>query len=137
MQIDSVNNTPDHQEQFNMVFVNCSKEDAIYPLTVKEIAQTQIDDKSLEKLKKHDKYTNQLIEDTLFFCKDGRMVIPKNLQHQAVSCYHHYLQHPRHTPLEEMLCAAIYRKGMQNTIRLHVKYCQDMSKRMENSQQSL
>ena len=33
-----------HQHQINMVFANHSKEDVIYPLTVKEIAQAQEDD---------------------------------------------------------------------------------------------
>ncbi len=32
-----------HQHQINMVFANHSKEDVIYPLTVKEIAQAQED----------------------------------------------------------------------------------------------
>ncbi len=72
---------------------------------------------------KYDKYTNQLIEDTELLCKDGRMVIPRSLQHQGVSWYHHYLQHPGHTCLEETLNAAMYWKGMQNTIRSHVKNC--------------
>jgi hypothetical protein len=31
--------THTHQHQMNMVFANCSKEDGIYPLTVKGIAQ--------------------------------------------------------------------------------------------------
>ena len=31
-------NTYNHQKQINMVFANHSKEDVIYPLTVKEIA---------------------------------------------------------------------------------------------------
>jgi hypothetical protein len=30
-----------HQHQINMVFANCSEEDLIYPLTVKEIAMAQ------------------------------------------------------------------------------------------------
>ena len=51
------------------------------------------------------------------------MVIPKVLQHRAVSWYHHYLQYPGHTRLEETLHAAMYWKGMQNTIRSHVKNC--------------
>eukprot|EP00804_Cyclotella_cryptica_P029110 CCRYP_005276-RB/>CCRYP_005276-RB protein AED:0.35 eAED:0.75 QI:0/0/0/1/0/0/2/0/104 len=40
------------------------------------------------------------------------MVIPQTLQNGAVSWYqyHHYLQHPGHTHLEEMLHAAIYWK---------------------------
>ena len=52
------------------------------------------------------------------------MVIPKVLHHRAVSWYHHYLQHPGHTRLEETLHAAMYWKGMRNTVRSHVKNCQ-------------
>ena len=51
------------------------------------------------------------------------MVIPRVLQRRAVSWYHHYLQHPGHTRLEETLHAAMYWKGMRNTIRSHVKNC--------------
>ncbi len=74
-------NTHDHKQQMNMVFANHIEEDVIYPLTVKETAHTQKNDKHLEKLQQHDKYTNQLIEDTQLLCKDGRMVSPKSLQH--------------------------------------------------------
>ena len=73
-----------------MVFASCNNKDVIYPLTVKEIAQAQINDESLEKLQ-NDKYTNQLIKDTHLLCMDGRMVIPKSLQYQASRWYHHYL----------------------------------------------
>ena len=113
-----------HQHQINMVFANRSKENVIYPLTVKEIAQAQEDDLVLKKLSKTDKYSTQLVEDTQVWCKDGKMVIPKVLQRRAVSWYHHYLQHPGHTRLEETLHAAMYWKGMRNTIRSHVKNCQ-------------
>ena len=115
--------THTHQHQINMVFANCSEEDVIYPLTVKEIAQAQEDDVVLKKLRKTDKCSSQLVEDTQVLCKDGKMVIPKVLQIQAVSWYHHYLQHPGHTHLEETLHATMYWKGMQNTIRSHVKNC--------------
>ena len=90
-----------------MVFANRSKEDVIYPLIVKEIAQAQKDDPVLKKLSKIDKYSTQLVEDTQVLCKDGKVVIPKVLQNQAVSWYHHYLQHPGHTRLEEMLHTAM------------------------------
>jgi hypothetical protein len=106
-----------------MVFANRSEEDVIYPLTVKEIAHAQEDDLVLKKLSKTDKYSTQLVEDTPVLCKDGKMVIPKVLQRRAVSWYHHYLQHPGHTRLEETLHAAMYWKGMRNTIRSHVKNC--------------
>ena len=107
----------------NMVFANRSKEDVIYPLTLKEIAQAQKHDAVLKKLSKTDKYSTQLVENTQVLCKDGKTVIPKVLQHRAVSWYHHYLQHPGHTRLEETLHAVMYWKGMRNTIRLHVKNC--------------
>eukprot|EP00804_Cyclotella_cryptica_P024254 CCRYP_012534-RA/>CCRYP_012534-RA protein AED:0.62 eAED:0.46 QI:0/0/0/0.5/0/0/2/0/155 len=51
------------------------------------------------------------------------MIIPTDLQHCAVSWYHHYLQHRGHTRLKETLCAAMYWKGMQNTVHKYVKNC--------------
>jgi len=94
--------THTHQHQINMVFANRSKEDVIYPLTVKEIAQAQEDHAVLKKLSKTDKSSTQLVKDAQVLCKDGKMVIPKVLQLRTVSWYHHYLQHPCHTCLEEM-----------------------------------
>jgi hypothetical protein len=37
--------------------------------------------------------------------------------------YHHYLQHPGHTRLEETIKSAIYWKGMRNTVRSITKSC--------------
>ena len=95
-----------------------------YPLTVKEIAHEQKKDQALRKLTKEDKYKLLLVENTDVLCKDGKLVIPKLLQHRNVSWYHHYLQHPRHSRLEETLRAAMYWKGMRTTIRSYVKRCQ-------------
>ena len=96
----------------NMVFSKCSKEDVIYPLIVKEIALAQANDFFLKKLSKTDKYSTQLVENTQVLCKDGEMVIPNVLQRRAVNWYHHYLQHPGHTRLEEKFHAAMYWKGV-------------------------
>eukprot|EP00804_Cyclotella_cryptica_P008335 CCRYP_020979-RA/>CCRYP_020979-RA protein AED:0.34 eAED:0.30 QI:0/0/0/0.5/0/0/2/0/355 len=76
---------------------------------------------SLKTLK--DQYSTQLVKSTELLCKDGKISIPKDLQHLAVSWYRHYLRHPGHTRLKETLCAAMYWKGMQNTIRKYVKNC--------------
>ncbi len=57
-------------------------------------------------------------------CKDGKLVIPKSLQHRTVSWYHHYLQHPGHSCLEKTLRATMYWKSMYTTIQSHVKRCQ-------------
>jgi hypothetical protein len=121
MQQESVENTSAHQEQMNLVFANRSDEDMIYPLTVREISHAQKLDASLKK--QTNKYSSQLVDNTEVLCKDGKMVIPVALQNRAVSWYHHYLQHPGHTRLEETLHAAMYWKGMRHTIRNHVKNC--------------
>jgi hypothetical protein len=44
------------------MFTDCSKEDVIYPLTVKKIAQAQKDNVVLRKLNDN-KYSTQLVED--------------------------------------------------------------------------
>ncbi len=65
----------------------------------------------------------KLFENTTFVCKDGWLVIPKPLQVHAIEWYHHYLQHPGHTCLEETMNAAMYWKGMHTTIRSLTKSC--------------
>ncbi len=97
MQAPQKKSTTNQQQQLNMMLANHSKEDVIYPLTVKEIALAQERDLVLKKLTKMEKYSTHLVEDTIVLCKDGKMAIPKVLQHRAVSWYHHYLQHPGHT----------------------------------------
>jgi hypothetical protein len=81
-------------------------------------------DKTLTALAKSDKYETLLIEKIKVLCKDGKLVIPKSLQKQVVQWYHHYLQHPGHTHLEETLRAAMYWKSMHTSIRSYVKKCQ-------------
>jgi hypothetical protein len=51
------------------------------------------------------------------------MIIPKPLQRHAVLWYHHYLQHPGHTLLEETMKATIYWKGIRTSIRSLTKSC--------------
>jgi hypothetical protein len=52
------------------MFAKLSKEDVIYLLTVREIAQAQKLDDNLEKLK--DQYSTQSVENTEVFCKKGK-----------------------------------------------------------------
>ncbi len=114
--------------QMDAVFANRSEEEEIYPLTTVEIAEAQRADATYKHLFKHNAVIDQgleikLIENTLCVCKVGRLVIPKPLQRRAVLWYHHYLQHPRHTCLEETMNAAMYWKGMRTTIRSLTKSC--------------
>jgi hypothetical protein len=112
----------------NEVFANHSDEDEIYLRTIEEIAAVQWANASLKHLFKLNAVIDQeleikLIENTTCVCKDGRLVIPKPLQMHAVKWYHHYLQHPGHTHLEETMNAAMYWKGMRTTIQSLKKSC--------------
>jgi hypothetical protein len=114
-----------HPVSMNSVLANRSEKDAIYPLTVKEIAEAQTADPTILKLTIDPQYTRQLVENTQVLYKGASMVLPTALQHRAISWYRHYLQHPGATCLEETLRAVIvmYWKGMCNTIRRYVKNC--------------
>jgi hypothetical protein len=110
------------------VFANCSNEDEIYPLTTEEIAEAQQADGTLKHLFKRNAVIDQgleikLIENTACVCKDGWLVIPKQLKVRAVKWYHCYPQHPGHTCLEEIMNAAMYWKGMRTTIQSLTKSC--------------
>jgi hypothetical protein len=89
--------SPDYEASLNFVFANTHEEESIYPLTITEIAEAQSEDVDLEASAKPDKYENQLVEDTLVYCKDCKLVISKPLQRRAVEWYQHYLQHPGST----------------------------------------
>ena len=122
-----------HDEPLQIVFANRSEEDEIYPLTVKEIAAAQKADRALQQNK--EKYKKMLVENTNILCKDGKLVIPKSLQHRAVSWYHHYLQHPGNTRLEETLRAVMYWTNMRQTVRSYVKNCRSCQINKRQSKQ--
>jgi hypothetical protein len=114
--------------QMNQVFVNRSEEDEIYPLILKEIVEAQKADSKLKHFFKSNAVLDkglelQLIEHKICICHKGWPVIPKPLQGREVTWYHHYLQHPGHTSLEETMKAAICWKGMRNTIQSKMKSC--------------
>jgi hypothetical protein len=80
---------------------------------VKEIVEAQKADSKLKHFFKSNAVLDkglelQLIENKGCICHKRWLVIPKPLQGRAVMWYHHYLQHPGHTHLEETMKAAIY-----------------------------
>jgi hypothetical protein len=77
---------------------------------------------------------HHLIEDTKVLYKNGKLMIPTSLRHMAVNWYHHYLQHPGHSRLEEMMRSMMYWKGMRTTIRRYVKTCQSFQVNKRHSQ---
>ena len=107
----------------NQAFTNCRSKEEIYPLTVSEIAEKQIKEKALQQQRMMSKYEAILIENTCVLCKNGKLVVPKTLQHKAVAWYHHYLCHPGNTRLEESFRAAVYWKNMQKDVQYYVNNC--------------
>ena len=69
-----------YTEFMNPVFANPSKENSIYPLTTREIAESQSKDAQLVALTTQDGYSTKLVENIKVLCKDGKLVIPKDLQ---------------------------------------------------------
>ena len=59
----------------NLLFANQDDEDAIYPLTTREIAEAQKHDIELNTMTDKDGYSTQLVENTKVLCKNGKMAI--------------------------------------------------------------
>ena len=113
----------------SFVYASRSDDEEIFPLTIMEIADCQRSDKTLkgffkpggEKLLKH--YSLRVVEDVEVLCEGDKIVIPAKLQTRAIQWYHHWLQHPGHTRLEETLRAVMTWPGMRDQVRKYVKHC--------------
>jgi hypothetical protein len=120
---DNLDSYTDKHDDWNLVFAHHKEEDEIYPLTLIEIADAQRKDPELKVYYKKNAQMPQkdicfhLIKDTKVLCKNGKIIIPASLRHRTVNWYHHYLQHPGHLRLEEMMRSMMYWKGMRTTIR--------------------
>ena len=105
------------------------EDEMIYPLMIAEISAAQKEDKELKEYfsdsnpKRNSKYDLVVIGDERVLANGTRMVVPKSLRRHAVAWYHHYLQHPGHTHLEETIKATMYWPKMRELIRKHVKTC--------------
>ncbi len=116
-------------DNWNLMFAHHKEEEEVYPLTLAEIADAQHKDQELKNYFKnnaimpHKDMGIQLIEDTKVLCKNGKVIIPTSLCQRAVKWYHHYLQHPGHSRLEETMRSVMYWKGMRTTIWRYIKSC--------------
>jgi hypothetical protein len=122
------------------VFAHHKEEEEVYPLTFTEIADAQRKDRELKAYLKKNAIMPQkdiglhLIEDIKVLCKNGKVMIPISLRHRAISWYHHYLQHPGLSRLEETIRSMMYWKGMHTTIRKYVKSCRSCQVNKRHSQ---
>jgi hypothetical protein len=137
---DNLDSYTDKHNDWNLVFAHHEEEDKKNSLTLTKIADAQRKDQELKVyFKKNAKNATKdmgfhLIEDTKVLCKNGKNIIPTSLRHRAVSWYHHYLQHPGHSRLEETMRSVMYWKGMHTTIRKYVKTCQSCQINKRHSQ---
>ncbi len=126
---DSLDSHTNKHDDWNLVFAHHKEEEEVFTLTLTEIADAQHKDHELKAYFKINAIMPQkdmgiqLIEDTKVLCKNGKAMIPTSLCQRAVRWYHHYLQHPGHSRLEERMRSMMYWKGMHTTIRKHVESC--------------
>jgi hypothetical protein len=116
-------------DKWNFVFAYHKEEDEIYIFTIIDIAEAQRKDQEQKVYYKKNTQMPQkdtcfhLIEDTKVICKNDKRIISASLWRRAVSWYHHYLQHPGHLRLEEMMRSMMYWNGMRTTIWGYIKTC--------------
>ena len=110
------------------------EQEEIFPLTIPEIVDAQLSDKDLCRYfedggaSSTDRYEIAVIEDQRVVTEKGKIVIPKSLQTRTVMWYHHYLQHPGSTRLEETLRATMTWDGLRKTVRRHTETCHSCQK---------
>jgi hypothetical protein len=134
---DSLDSYTNKHEDWNLMFAHHEEVEELYPLTLTEIADVQHKEKAYFRKNATMPQKNigiHLIEDTKVLCKNGKVMIPTYLWHRAVSWYHHYIQHPGHSRLEETMRSVIYWKGMHTTIRKYIKSCRSCQVNKRHSQ---
>jgi hypothetical protein len=137
---DNQDSYTDKHDDWNLVFAHHKEEEEVYPLTLIEIADAQCKDQELKAYFKKNAIMPQknmgiqIIEDIKVLCKNGKVIIPTSLRKRAVKWYHHSLQHPGHSRLEETMRSMMYWKGMHTTIWKYVKSCRSCQFNKRHSQ---
>ena len=78
-QEESISQSTCTKESMNLVFANQEDEEAVYPLTTREIAEAQKHGIELNTMTVKYACTTQLVENTKVLCKDGKMFIPTSI----------------------------------------------------------
>ena len=132
--------TPAYMQSYSHVFATNLSDDEIYHLTVSEIADAQRADPTWKKLFKEERSKSGIrkviIDETeVLVFEKSRLVIPSVLRSRALQWYHHYLQHPGTSRLEETLIAVMYWPGLRADVKRLVKSCERCQKGKRRKQQ--
>ena len=111
-------------------------DDEVYPLTTREIAEAQREDAVYAKYfsTAHIRIRPVIIDDVEILVRKDlqggqhKLVIPGALRKRALQWYHHYLQHPGVTRLEETLAQVLWWPKMREHARRFVKGCKACQK---------
>jgi hypothetical protein len=129
----SGNSNENYKHNYSQAFANILSDDEIYPLMVTEIADAQRIDplwKPLFKERDPEKdFCKVIIDETEVLVKDhNRLVVPTALRARALQWYHHYLQHPGISRLEETIIAVMYWPVLRADVKRLVKSCKRCQK---------
>ena len=130
----SVTDEKDHMSIKDLFDQTNSENEEVFPITISEIHDEQKKDSSLKHYFKSDTakkkhklnkdYSLRVVDDIDVVMHQNKcLVIPVVFQQKVIDWYHHYLQHPGHTRLEETIRATMYWRSLRSDVRRHVKRC--------------
>ena len=135
------NSTEEHKastttikDSMNIVFVNKNKEDSIYLLTTREIAEAQQEDKHIKNHAGKKGYSTQLVENTKVLCKDGKMVIPTILQHHVVAWFHPTCNTPGPSIWKKLFVFYVLERSTNNSPNTCQKVLKLLGEQMQKTQ---
>ena len=98
-----------------------------FPLTFREIAKRQQEDRELQRLRHKPSYAQTLYpfgdKGYKLITKDNKIVLPRSLQAKAIQWYHEILLHPGETRTELTIGQHFTWVGMQKAIQQACKRC--------------
>ena len=70
-----------------------------------------------------DRYTHLVVEGETLIMKQGKIVIPPELQPRVLDWYHEILVHPGENWMEKSLTSLYYWKNLKKDVHQHCKHC--------------
>ena len=100
----------------------------LFPMSIPVIAEAQESCSSLQEKFVQDKnnvFTSNLINDVEVICINNKIYIPEPLRLKILNWYHHFLNHPGATRLENTIKQTMMWPGLSNHCKVHCKKCKN------------